>query len=113
MATGSLGLNVTDPDDEPINGRIRIEVEPVRNPAGGTNLSSGISNAAEGRVLCILSAFFQLILEQPTNTADDTRIRLLANPGRVKNITAPAFTSLRSGERALGPPTAASAIYRR
>jgi hypothetical protein len=41
MATGSLGLNVTDPDDEPINGRIRIELEPVRNPAGGTNFIVG------------------------------------------------------------------------
>jgi hypothetical protein len=44
-------------------------------------------------------AFSQLIMEQRTNTASDSKIRLAVDPKRVKDIAAPAFTSLQAAER--------------
>jgi hypothetical protein len=121
MATGSLKLHVTDMLDEPIDGRIEIEFAPKDNSAGGDNMEVAFANDAAtdfiveqiecrggpGTMYTVrLNAqnfkpysFFQLILEKRVNTPSDSKIRLSVDPKRVKDIAAPAFTSLLAAER--------------
>jgi hypothetical protein len=121
MPVGSLKLHVTDVRDEPVEGLIEIEFEPKENSPGGENMQAEFANDAAtafiveqiecrggpGTMYIVRVearnfkpyAFFQLILEQRVNTASDSRIRLLVDPKRVRDIAAPDFTSLAAAER--------------
>src|SRR5687768_2902237 len=121
MPTGSLKLHVTDLRDEPVEGLIEIEFEPKENSPGGDNMEVEFANDAAtdliveqiecrggpGTMYTVRVnagnfkpyAFFQLMLEQRVNTASDSKIRLLVDPKRVRDIAAPDFTALSTAER--------------
>jgi hypothetical protein len=108
--------------DEPVKARIHIDLDPVEHSPGGTNMEVEFENdtATEfvvEKVECRggpgtrykvrltaphfrTYAFFQLITEGRVNTASDSKIRLLSNSRRIKDILAPAFASLPAAQRA-------------
>src|SRR5262245_10603313 len=121
MPVGSLKLHVTDLCDEPVNGLIEIEFTPKENSPGGDDMEVEFANDAAtefiveqlecrggpGTMYTVRVdarnfkpyAFFQLVLEGRVNSASDSKIRLLVDPKRVRDITAPSFTSLAAAER--------------
>ncbi|MEJ7606732.1 MAG: hypothetical protein WKF37_10805 [Bryobacteraceae bacterium] len=121
MPTGSLRLKVTDLLDEPIIGRIGINLAPTRESPGGSTMQVDLVNQFATELLIkgvecrggpgtLYSfrietdnfrpyTFFQLIREGRVNTASDGQVRLVVNPKRVKDIKAPAFSSMSSLKR--------------
>lgn len=116
MAKGSLRLRVTDLRDEPVQGEIDVELEPMSGSAGGFRMKVSFANNRNREFIvdeieCAggpgtryivrigtrnfrVYSFFQRIEEQQITVANDTPIRLMLNPARVKTIDAPEFAAL-------------------
>jgi hypothetical protein len=123
MATGSLRLRITDLPGAPIEGVIGVDFEPAGNSPGGASMEANLQLAGQTDIIveniqCRPGpgtlytvridtrnfrsyAFFQLIVEQKTNTPTESPIRLLVNLKRVRDIAAPAFASLDASLRGL------------
>ena len=117
MAQGNLKLFLTDVTSEPIRGKVNVNFEPVQGSTGGTLMHTGDLNL-EGateltveNVQCLSGpgtlyrvsinaanyntySFFQMIMEDKVNKSPDNQIRLVINPGKVKEITASTFDRL-------------------
>jgi hypothetical protein len=111
-----LRLRVTDLLGEPVEGALSVDFEPEGNSPGGASMEANLQLAGQtdivvenircrpgpGTLYTVRIdtrnfrsyAFFQLIMEQRTNTPTESPIRLVVNLKRVKDIDAPAFASL-------------------
>ena len=117
MAEGSLKLFLTDVTSEPIRGKVNINFQPEKSSTGGTSMHTGdldLEGATEltvEKVQCLSGlgtlyrvsidaenyntySFFQMIMEDKVNKSPDKQIRLVINPGKVKDITASTFDRL-------------------
>lgn len=119
MAQASLKLPITDVLDDPIIGAVNVSFQPEPGSPGGFAMSTGdvdLDGAAELTVdnvecrggpgtlyrVAVNSAkyktysFFQMMMEDRVNKSPDNGIRLVVNPAKVKDITAPTFAKLAS-----------------
>jgi hypothetical protein len=117
MAQASLKLPITDVLNEPIAGAMNVSLQPEPGSPGGFAMSTGdvdLGGSTElvvGDVECRggpgtlyrvavnaanykTYSFFQMMMEDRVNKSPDNQIRLVVNPGKVKDITAPAFAKL-------------------
>lgn len=117
MAQASLKLPITDVLNEPIAGTVNVSFQPESGSPGGFAMSTGdvdldgsteltvehvecrggpgtlyrvAVNAAKYKTY----SFFQMMMEDRVNKSPDNQIRLVVNPAKVKDITAPAFVKL-------------------
>jgi hypothetical protein len=116
MAKGSLTIEVTDARGRALSGELRIELDPHARAIGGDAMEvsfnvSGHTSFEISNISCHdgpgtlyafrLSAdgfkpyaFFQLMKPGTRNLPSEARVRLMANPKKIGNITAPAFADL-------------------
>jgi len=117
MSEGSLKLPLTDVSNESVTGTVSIDFEPMSGSAGGQAMRTGdidLGGATEitvRHIQCLagpgtmykvgvnstnykLYSFFQRIMEKQVNKSTDNQIRLVVNPGKVKDINAPSFDGL-------------------
>jgi hypothetical protein len=120
MATASLKLPITDVLGEPILGTVNVDFEPERSAnggAGGARMETGKIDLEGAKELTVENieclggqgtlyrvavesknyrtySFFQRIVEGKVNKPPDNQIPLVVNPGKVRDIDAPAFDRL-------------------
>lgn len=117
MAQASLKLPLSDVLNQPLSGRVNVTFRPNPGSAGGFSMSTGnldLNGATEltvQQIECLAGpgtlyrvsvsstrfktySFFQMIMENQMNQSPDNRIRMVVNPGKVKDITAPTFERL-------------------
>jgi hypothetical protein len=116
MAKGGLTIDVTDARGGALSGKLHIELEPHAQAIGGDEMDvsfqvsghtrfeiSNIScNDGPGTLYAFrLTAdgykpysFFQLMKPRAQNLASEARVRLMANPKKISDITAAGFKDL-------------------
>jgi hypothetical protein len=116
MAKGSLKLRITDLLDEPVPGRVRVDFTPARESPGGASMNVEFdSPGAMDFIVTELECrggpgtlyqvrvdasgfrpygFFQIVMEDRVNKPSDNKVRLVADPKKIKDISAPAYTAL-------------------
>jgi hypothetical protein len=116
MPNGALRMHITDLLDAPVEGQLDIDFEPQQSSPGGRAAEVSFAPAVEtdfivqdlqcrggpgSRYIVRIEsrnfrsyAFFQMIFEEKVNTPSEPNFRLMVNPKRVKEIKAPAFSSL-------------------
>lgn len=121
MPTGSVTFRATDTLDQPIVGDLEIDFEPTSGSAGGAgarvtftltgeteleveNLEGlpGLGTRYEVRFTTKrfkTYALFQVVVGGARTPGTDSPIKLVAKPKRVRDITAPAFSSLHASLR--------------
>jgi hypothetical protein len=117
MAQGSLKLPLADAAGEPLHGTVNVSFQPDSSSAGGFAMYTGDIDLGGARELTVEKiecrggpgtlyrvaihasryktySFFQMIMENRINQSPDNQIRMVVNPGKVKDITAPGFERL-------------------